>query len=468
MNKKKIAKAIPPENRMAMMPLSSLGATGVRLSGGYILDDWERELTGLSGRRKYREMSDSDATIGAALNSVKSEIKSVPWDVEPNPNDLTNNGAAFMESCIEDMECTWDDFIARVLTSLEYGFSPIEKIFKVRGGDQTSNPALFSKYNDGLIGIRDLAPRAQETILEWCYDDDGCLCGLYQQNQFAKGKPARIFIPRNKFMLFRTTAERDNPEGRSILRNCYRSYKIMQRIQNIEAVGVERNMTGTGIAYVPQEVLDDPVVAESYRTLVRDLKQNEQSGVVLPSETYQNLDGSRSTVRKVSLELLPSPGQSPINTSEVIRRWQQDIAMTMLTDFVLLGHGNSGSFALGQGKIDFFKTSLEFFLKQICSVINRDLIPHLWRLNGFDKDTMPTMKYGKIGSIDPTTLSDNILKLSTAGFTLAADPKVDEYVREQVGLPANSTPLWQQATPQGSGQSANSSTNSKDESGVLS
>lgn len=61
-------------------------------------------------------------------------------------------------------------------------------------------------------------------------------------------------IPMSKAMLFRTESVKDNPEGRSILRNAYRSWYFKRRIQEIEAIGIERDLAGLPVIHAPERL----------------------------------------------------------------------------------------------------------------------------------------------------------------------------------------------------------------------
>ena len=61
-------------------------------------------------------------------------------------------------------------------------------------------------------------------------------------------------IPIDKALLFRTKSRKDNPEGRSILRNAYRSWYFKRRIQEVEGIGIERDLAGLPVMYAPADL----------------------------------------------------------------------------------------------------------------------------------------------------------------------------------------------------------------------
>lgn len=126
--------------------------------------------------------------------------------------------ADFLESCLGDMSQPWSDVISEILSFLVYGWSFHEIVYKRRDGD-SPDPVRRSRYADGRIGWRKLPIRAQDSLLEWQFDEAG---GLQAMVQSPPPSYERLVIPIDKALLFRTEVSRGNPEGRSILRNAYR------------------------------------------------------------------------------------------------------------------------------------------------------------------------------------------------------------------------------------------------------
>src|SRR6185437_2004139 len=108
-----------------------------------------------------------------------------------------------------------------------------------------------SKFTDGKIGWRRLPGRGQDTIIKWFFDENGQVHGLTQQPYSGP----LIDLPVEKFLLFRAGNLKNNPEGRSILRNSYRAYYFIKRLEELEAIGVER-LNGFPLIYVPSELIE--------------------------------------------------------------------------------------------------------------------------------------------------------------------------------------------------------------------
>jgi phage gp29-like protein len=113
----------------------------------------------------------------------------------------------------------------------------------------------------------------------------------------------------------------------------------------------------------------------------------------------------------------------------------------VLADFLMLGTGERGSFALSSDKTRVFHNALEGWLNSISSVLNRDLLPRLWTINSFDYKLMPRWMYGKVDPENIRELSESVERLSRAGMRLFPDDELEQHIRERAGFPDLDTSL---------------------------
>jgi len=274
------------------------------------------------------------------------------------------------------MSQTWPDTLSEILSFLTYGWSFHEIVYKRRMGT-TGRPETNSVYSDGLIGLRKLAIRSQETLYQWEYDGEDNLIGMTQLPPPDFGLRT---IPFEKAVLFRTKSRKNNPEGRSILRSAYRDWYFKKRIQEIEGIGIERDLAGLPVLTAPTGAdvwSDDEDMQATYARasdIVSAIRRDEIDGVVLPGPPDETRAGWK-------LELLASTGKRSFDTSQVIERYDNRIAMSMMADFILLGHQAVGSFALSDNKTELFAVALGSYLDIICEAINTQVFPKLIGLN---------------------------------------------------------------------------------------
>lgn len=401
------------------------GRTGLyRFNTGWIYEEFLRELQGRKGVEVYKEMSENDDIIGAILFATEMLMRQSDWNIqEAGTTRQDLDAAEFVRSCMDDMEETWSEFISEVLSFLPYGWSYHEIVYKRRMGN-TRNPETRSKYDDGLIGWRKLPIRSQDTLWEWKYDERDNLIGLVQ---CAPPLYDQVFIPLEKALHFKTRSRKSNPEGRSILRNSYRDWYFKRRIQEIEGIGIERDLAGLPVLTAPEgvDIWSDDCKEELAKAenIVRSVRRDEREGIVLGN-------GWQFT-------LTSTGGRRQFDTNQIIERYDTRMAMTVLADFVLLGHQNVGSFALSSDKTELFSVALGAFLDLICEVFNKQAIPRLIDINGehFAGITgYPALIHGDIETQDLGELGQFVSQMVGIG-AITPDGGMEAYLRMAANLP---------------------------------
>jgi hypothetical protein len=409
---------------------SILGVAGDNTRTGQIrADEFIPELRGKNAIRKYREMRDNDSTIGAVMYAAEQVLRDVKLKVEPaNDTEEAKLEADFVESIFDDMDHSLDDHIAESLSSLSYGFAWFEVVYKRRVGPTQRSPKKNSKYTDGRLGVRKIACRAPWTVSRFDVEDkSGDVLGIYQDVGYGSGKH---YIPATKSLYYRTTVLNGDPSGRSILRNAYSSYVYLNNLQSIEAIAVERELAGIPVARIPSEYLSsDASAAQSgfvgnLQQILRDVKFNEQGYIITPSDTYPDKDGSPTNIRLVDIELMSSNGNRNVDIDPIVRRYQHDIARSVLSEFLMLGGGNNGSYALSKSKTDLFLRALESYIQAIVDVLNKQLVERLWQLNGLNYDLMPCIKAGDVAPHDLREIAAFLRNLNGADINVSNHPEV--------------------------------------------
>ena len=428
---------------------ADIGYSGTNTRTGIIRgDEILRELKGTSGIKKLTEMRDNDATVGAIMYGTEQILRDVPRIIVPSDKDNPKSVemAEWLETVFEDMEHTLDDHISEALSFLTYGFAVFEPVYKIRGGPSFVDPKRKSKFTDGHYGIRKLASRAQWTVEKFDVDEkSGDINGVYQLQTVGKTN----LIPRNKMMLYRTTTVNNDPSGRSILRNAYKSYVFLNTMQNVEGIAVERELNGIPIVRIPSDYLAEDATEEqaAVKTMAerigRDLKFNEQGSIILPSDVWI-IDDKATTQRLVDVELIASKGTRNISIDPIITRYQHDIARSVMAEFLMLGSSSTGSYALSKSKTDIFLRSVESYINSIYDVINLQLVRPLWELNGFDIDLMPTVKAGDVAPHDLDALGSYLRNLNGADINLTNQIDIIDAILANAELPPLDKELYLQ------------------------
>lgn len=407
-----------------------LGVSGKNTYTGDIrADEFLQELRGKRAIQKYREMRDNNAIVGSIMYAVEQTLRDVKIEVKPaDDSPVAKAEAEFLQSVLDDMDHSLDDHISEALSYLTYGFSWFEVVYKRREGDFRS-PKKNSKFEDGRIGIKKIAIRAPWTVEEFEVDQNtGEVLGMYQEAAWGK-RPA--MIPIEKSVYYRTTSLNNDPSGRSVLRNAYTSYQYLNKIQSYEAIAIERELHGVPVGRMPAEYMsadastDQANLRGQFERILRDLKNNEQGYALLPSDLYVDADGKPTAQRLMDIELITANGSRSIDIDPVIKRYQHDIARSLMAEFLMLGSG-SGSYALSKTKTDLFLRSLESYINTIVDVLNKQLVERLWQLNGLDWATMPKLVAGDVAPHDLREIAAFLRNLNNAGIEVQEQVEVVE------------------------------------------
>jgi hypothetical protein len=423
---------VHPDARSAK---TNKGFTGVRYLGDRVAEEFLPELRGIRGMKTLKEMQDNDPIIGAVLFAISMLIRQCEWDVTAasTSNEHMRHAEA-IRSMLDDMSTTWSDILAEILSMLPYGWSYLEVTYKKRNGYTHSDDPMSSKYSDGFLGWQNFAIRGQDTLDKWIRDDRRRVIGWEQRDQDGN----RAILSLSRGMLFRTTSHKDNPEGRSILRNSYRPWYFKKRLEEIEAIGIERDLNGVPVMTCPEGVdiwNADDAEGQQYlklaTTVVRNLRRDEQEGIVKPFGW--------------ELELLSSGSSRSIDTTAVIGRYNNAIAMTCLADFIVLGHNNRyGSKALAGNKTAMFQHSITGWGMAISDVLNRVALTKLYAINGWPMDTMATIKPKGLNLPDLEALSVFLRNLNSAGFKMFPNEPLEKSLLRLSMLPSEGLTLGQE------------------------
>ena len=457
-----MADDITPE----VVPFLDLGISGVERYGAVsrVYSEFLKELQGPAGMKLYREQASNCPITGAILFAAQHLARGVTARVDPanrkgaNPRDAMRVADRVSGALFDDLETTWPATLSEILSMITFGWSLLEVSWKRCHGLEPRNqapyagllpsdnvsgptgqgmpPPLFtpSKFDDGWMTWKSWGLRSQETLFMWEWDDQSHAT-VMQQMAPPDYKIRRI--PIKKCLHFRTQVSKNNPEGVSLLRHSIPSYLMKKNIQWVEGVGIERDLAGYPVfqvkepdptkRWVPPDIWN-PNDANAVRvlaqlkTMARSVKRDDQEGMVLPWWINFELKSAGGTRRQ-------------FDTNVIIERYEKRILMSLLADFIMLGHDAVGSKALSEDKSSLFTQALRSLLDIVASVINRFAIPELLRFNGVAPEMAPTLVFGDVEDISLTELGEYVANLSKAGMPLFPDGDLENHLRDAANLP---------------------------------
>ena len=403
---------------------NQIGATGLHRQGGYIYEEFMPILRWPRAARVYQEMADNDPVVGAVLYMAEMLIRNVDWTTEAGgDSEEAKKQAEFLEQCLNDMDMSWADTISEILSMLTYGFSFHEVIYKIRKGPTQSNGKYRTAYNDGKIGWRRIPIRSQGSLHQWNFHKDGDIKSFVQELDYT----SNVEIPLSKGLLFRTRVARDNPEGKSLLRNAYRPWYFKKHIEEIEGIGIERDLAGFPVLTAPEDLdlynEEDKQMIKlkaNAEDLVKSIRRDSEEGVLLPHGW--------------DLKLLSTGSARQFDTNAIINRYDNRIAITMLSDLVLIGGGEvTGSFALADTKKSLLATALEAQIQNIADVFNKYAVPKLMLINGYGTEEAPKIVPGEV---ETPSIKEIALLLRSMGLDISKDRDLQNHLRKVASIPS--------------------------------
>lgn len=415
------------------VPLGEYGVTGLARFGGTVREDYNRTWQNLLTMVPLvKEMLDHPI-VGATMFAVEMYIRTAEWTVTPGGDSAADDAARkFLEECMNDMSHTFADHITQALSMLSYGFAPFEIVYKRRLGTEAKP---VSEYDDGRIGWRKFAFRSQDTLApghEWEFDPNGGIKGMYQKAEWTKPE---VFIPIEKMILYRTTAAKNNPQGRSALRAAYMAWYYAKNFAEIEGISAERMGGGLPVIYLGEGTSKAGSKSdfEFAKSVVRDVRSDEQAGIVFPFQK-QGQDG-----RGVLFELVSPPAKGVVDFNRAIMRYNQQISQTLLAQFIFLGLTEYGTQSLAIELTDLFAEAMNGWLSVVTDVLNRYIVPRLFAFNTFNVEHLPQFYAAPTQDID-VEKALNAITLAVGSGVLLPDEGVDRAVRKMLDFPQRSDP----------------------------
>lgn len=419
--------------------VGEVGYNGLTVIGGNILEECQWELRWPYLVETLKDMS-KDVTIAPALSLVSSQISRIEWEIKvPKGHEKTLDAKAnYLREVMNDMEHSWNDFINHASSFATFGFALNEIVLRFR------NKKYGSKYDDGLVGIRKLPIRSQDSIISPEWSNEGRdLKGFWQkvniptnsgQTSISTKTNQKVLIPKSRLLHFKTVDTKDSPFGLSPLVSCWKAWKYRTSLEEHEIVGVSQDLRGLKVIKIHPKYLDpkaspeDAAVAEYYRDMVRTMHSGEQSGILLPSIN----DEHGNPV--FSFEVVSVLGQKAHNVDEIIERYNRVILTALSSDFLILGQSGGGSFALGQTKFTVSEISIQSKLRVIQDVLNNQLIPALFKANGWDLEFTPYFAHKPVQQKDLDVFSSAVQRIGAMGL-LPKTPEVVNHICEELGIP---------------------------------
>lgn len=373
--------------------------------------------------KTFARMGREDGRITSLLQAITLPIRRTPWRVAPAGarDEVTefvarNLGLSIVGESEDDQATSarargrfsWTEHLRLALLQLKYGHSYFEQVYR--------------QGEDGRFWLRKLAPRPASTIASINVARDGGLesieqhapSGVVTVQDLLHGNPK---IPVDRLVAYVREPEPGDWLGQSILRPAYKNWLLKDELLRIEAVAARRNGIGVPVATAPDGETD----IDKYERLASEFRGGETSGVGLPFEA--------------KMQLLGVQGNLP-DLRQAIEYHDKQMALAGLAHFLNLDRG--GSYALASVQADTFVQSVQSTGESVRDIANAHVVEDLVDLNFGPDEPAPQIVFDEIGSRQDLTAS--ALKLLIDAGLIRLDRSLEEYTRQQYGLPPKDTP----------------------------
>jgi len=384
-----------------------VGVTGLKHIGGLIREEYLNAIKNWTTEVKlYMEMRD-DPIIGALLDAIKLPLQAAAINVEPAPGGAPNDQAAadWLWECMNNMDGqTWNSHTEDALECLDFGFAVSE--------------IVLEKRTDGRLWLKNLDPRGQESLSKWGYNT----AEPDKLESFIQADPNfnRTYeIPLTKCVHFKYKGRKGNPQGHSVLRALYRPYRFARNLEDLEGIGVERDVGGMPVAKLTDENFEGQDLTD-LKTAMKGLRKDEEVYLIVPP----------------GVEMEPWSGGNKIyDVNQIIDRWHKVMLMRFFAQFIIQGMTGTGSYALNKGSQDFFSLVLEAVQRYLLETWNLQLVPYLFRFNAWSGlSGYPEIVWEKPGKVDLAALVNSLNTAAQAKVFTPTD--VDEdHLRAIADLP---------------------------------
>lgn len=418
--------------------LGEVGISALKTSSGKIREEanmafrYPNMLKVVSEMKYSPPVSIALSAINTLMNRTEVTVDAV---VGETPEDKKRR--EFLLSVLHDMDSSWQATMQSISTYKEYGHQVSEMVFRRR------LKRKGSKHNDGLIGLAGLKNRPQNSIVAWNFSEDGrklisvsqTLANIENPQRFQNitNAEGHIEIPREKFILFRADPVDDNPEGVSILRSAYLAYKQLTLLTDNMMIGVSKDIAGIPYAQVPPQYLnpeaspEEQAVAKAYQALIDGISDGTTKGIMLPK-----LFDPNTKAEMFSFELLEQKSGKAYDLPQIIKMLQANILSVLSCDSIVMG-SDGGSLSLQDGDTNLLALQVAYRLSEIANTLNQELVPMLWKLNGWDTSRMPKIRFKDVSSVSLEEFSKYIQRVMSVGG-LEMDRGVMNKIREVGGF----------------------------------
>lgn len=263
----------------------------------------------------------------------------------------------------------------------------------------------------------------------------------FSSNAF-KMESGAVEVDWRKIGMCSYAANSGRPLGMSDLDAAYTAWREKILIQDYLLMGIQKDLAGTPVLRVPQQLFDDAqadpssmaaVTLNQLQQHMSNLHAGDQTFVILPSDTY-NDSGTGAMLYDINFKGVDGSSKM-FDLVEIIEQKKKAIYTVLGASHLITGEsGSGGSYNLLEGKADQAAHLAERDSIIIDEMWNKKVIPLILKLNGFTNELPSDIPVYQHGEVQPISLDEKGKYINRVARLLPAVPDVVNELLSDMGI----------------------------------
>ena len=364
----------------------------------------------------YREMK-LDGVISGSVSFIKAVLSKGDVKIAYHAKSTEKEKKVIdaLNTSLNNME-DYDKkrLISNWLQMLDYGCSLNELVYERKGGVfvfKTISPIHLTTVNKFEMQGGSLKRLKLEQA-----ENDGLVVNVGKQPNTISG---------DKVLFFRLEPDADFPLGKSLFYGAYTAWKAKKIMQEYEAIGVAKNLSGVLDVKVPSEYINkyfsDPASDEAIY-VANLLQQAENLHAGKGSYILSSSDTSPNGIHLFEVTTVGGNGGNAqnYNVGQAIARYNNEIQLSLQSTVLSMGVEGAGSLALSSDMVNLLTLFIEN-IKQTISHEFKKAVKLAFKLNGIETDNIPTLEWDKVQPLSWDDFTKGWQRLLQAGGVTATE-----------------------------------------------
>ena len=386
----------------------------------------KEELSVNNAFSTYRDMK-LDGIVSGSVSFIKSLVSKGDFRLTTKEGGKAKSLVDAINASMDELEgYTKPRLLGQWLSCIDYGCSLNEVVLKRDGGflvfKEISPIHLTSVERFEMEGmkLKQLHLNAPE--------NDGLITQTLKGETSLKG---------DKVLFFRIEADSDFPLGKSLLYGAYSSWRAKKILQEYEAIGVAKNLSGVLEIKVPSEYLnkyfnepnsDEALHVASLLDQAEMLHAGKGSYILLGSDTTDN----GVDLFRVNAVGNGGSGQGS-DVGAAIQRYNLEIQLSLQSMVLSIGSTGGGSFALSDNSTYL----LSLFIDSIQKTLGGEwlnMVKRIFELNSVEVPKDLGVEWDEVQPLDWDDFTRGWSRLVSAG-AVTPTQELESFIRKEGNAP---------------------------------